>query len=269
MMIFPSVAGAGGSRSGPVGAPIDDTPNYVHKNQSVYGDGDNTVIVDRYTFYVDSIGETIPLGEQYEDGGYIYTYGYYWGSRDLEPIACDNEDITNDRTDWKKMDNNIGWSVAVKDRSQDTYDPVYAVLNDVKVTYMTNCFANCVNLVSAPIMPSYVKKTENAFYNCKSLIHVELPKYGSDSMSSIDKHMFYGCTNLKHIYIPANITSIPASSAANSPFYNCANLKIFTPKANSSGWGTYWNYINGSNRTEVTYNCSIQDYCMTNRTTLG
>ena len=269
-MVFPSQSGVAIGETGGGNAKATGSKSYVTKNTT----NNEDYIINTYNFELnESTGNpyapTIKLGTQLETEDYIYTYGYYWGSKNTAPTRNGEDDIVNDLTDWEKMPNNIGWGVAAKDRDKDIYEDLYAVINETNVTYITNCFAYCNNLRIAPILPNYTVDSTNAFYECVNLSKVVIPMHGSGVMSSIDQNMFFGCSGLEHIYIPDNIKTIDIDTIAKSPFYGCSQLKIYAAsESKPEDWTNNWNYISDSDKSDTHYNYSIPKYCMENQTEL-
>ena len=72
-----------------------------------------------------------------------------------------------------------------------------------------------VTVTGTTTIPDY------AFYNCSSLISIDLPK----TLEIIGDYAFYGCSNLTGIVIPKNVTAIEKSA-----FTSCYNLKVVTFK---------------------------------------
>lgn len=64
---------------------------------------------------------------------------------------------------------------------------------------------------------------ENAFYKCKSLKSITIPK----SVSEIGHHAFFECTSLHTVEINADISSIPEGA-----FYGCKNLSVINISEN-------------------------------------
>ena len=139
-----------------------------------------------------------------------------------------------------------GWSVSVKSETQETYGPILESINGEPVTDMTNTFADCHNLVSAPAIPSSVTDMTQTFWNCTSLttapdmskaINVtEMHRTFANCISLTDAGMpkipssvtnmqqaFYGCTSLvdlSEFVIPGNVTNV------NWIFQDCTSLQI-------------------------------------------
>ena len=254
-MIFPAVTPVS---NGPTS--IVDENTYVKVQNSDLPDTDYKIIT--YDFKVGSLDEeddgSIEKGTIISSGNYLYVYGYYWNSAtEIAETNVNENDIKNGSTKWKEMPNNIGWGVAVTNKNEIRYDDMYAKINGKNVTYITNCFANCKNLIFAPILPNFAVNTDNCFLNCENLISVELPREGASLgiMNSIGKDMFKGCKELTNLYIPSTITSI--NENGDLPFEDCDKLQLYVER--SYGYTGSWN--SGSKGTPK-YNQTIKDYLM-------
>lgn len=69
---------------------------------------------------------------------------------------------------------------------------------------------------------------EGAFYNCRSLTQLQLPR--STSFAKVPDYAFYGCSGLSGVTFNGNVTEI-----GNYAFYGCTNLSSVTFNQNSSG----------------------------------
>lgn len=69
---------------------------------------------------------------------------------------------------------------------------------------------------------------EGAFYNCRSLTQLQLPR--AVSFTKVPDYAFYGCSGLSGITFNGNVTEI-----GNYAFYGCTNLSSVTFNQNSSG----------------------------------
>ncbi len=102
-----------------------------------------------------------------------------------------------------------GWSVSVKSETQETYGPILESINGEPVTDMTNTFAECYNLVSAPAIPSNVTSLVQTFWNCTSLKN--LPDMTKAQKVESMQYCFLGCTSLvdaSDLVIPSSATNI-------------------------------------------------------------
>lgn len=69
---------------------------------------------------------------------------------------------------------------------------------------------------------------EGAFYNCRSLTQLQLPR--ATSFAKVPDYAFYGCSGLSGVTFNGNVTEI-----GNYAFYGCTNLSSVTFNQNSSG----------------------------------
>ena len=78
------------------------------------------------------------------------------------------------------------------------------------------------------------------FYNCSSLLSIDLP----NTILSVPSGMFYGCSSISSITIPPSVSTIGAQA-----FRNCRSLKPITisdAALNNTNygidrWGNYYN----------------------------
>lgn len=92
--------------------------------------------------------------------------------------------------------------------------------------------------------------------------------YITKGCTKISTSAFYLCSDLDEIHIPSTVTTIddgtgytsigvnghlPSSRETYLPFYGCSkNLRIYCASSKKpEEWGTYWNYINSSDKAMV------------------
>ena len=107
--------------------------------------------------------------------------------------------------------------VQVIDKTKVEYGEILSTyINNRKVTNMSSCFANCVSLVNAPIIPSSVTNMYDCFYKCTSLVNAPVIPNGVTFMYGC----FMGCTSLVTApVIPSNVTDM------ESCFEGCTSLR--------------------------------------------
>lgn len=91
-------------------------------------------------------------------------------------------------------------------------------------TLYDSSFSGCTNLKKA-IIHTALFIDDNAFYNCKNLTEIILPKKFTVYYSTplIGKKAFYNCIKLKNITFPDDLDSIDTQC-----FYNCQSLQSIT-----------------------------------------
>jgi len=96
-------------------------------------------------------------------------------------------------------------------------------------------------------LPSTLKEMgSGAFYSCRSLISVEIPK----GITTLDDATFYGCQNLNVVYIPETVERLNGRV-----FYECGSqLTIYTKKdAPAYNWAQENNYNVSTNDVPEVY----------------
>ena len=114
-------------------------------------------------------------------------------------------------------------------------------------------FHGCSSLTSIYIPDSVTTIGGSAFYNCSNLKAVTISE--NSQLTSIESYAFRYCSSLTSIYIPDSVTTIGERS-----FEGCSSLTIYCEASSRpSGWSSYWNYSNYSNRP-VVWNCTYDEY---------
>lgn len=153
-----------------------------------------------YSFSLDNEDISVTkIGMQISTKDYVYTYGYYWTENDAKIVPRDNS-----LDGWSLQESDIGWGVAVKDRSKESYEGIYNTIAGEPVTWLNGTFYNCVNMTTMPMLPNNAKHTDYMFFNCKSLQSAVIPT----GITTIGTAMFYKCTSLMYTHLPKTINSI-------------------------------------------------------------
>lgn len=130
-----------------------------------------------------------------------------------------------------------------------SFDKVSDSLKEIIITggetIGSGAFYNCTSLIKVEISDSVTSIGDRAFYGCSSLLNIKIP----DSVTSIGISAFYGCNSLLSAYIPSSVTSV-----GNALFYNCDKLAVYCEAASQPrGWYSTWN---DRGHRPVIWNCS-------------
>lgn len=141
------------------------------------------------------------------------------------------------------------------------------------VTYIGDkAFSDCPNLETIVLPNTITYIGSHAFEDCLSLKSVTLPAY----IDTIYSYTFRNCTSLESIIIPTTVTTIQSYA-----FTNCAMKSVYIPTSvvkfsgsgktaafhgnlgiviycgvsakPSSGWGSYWNVVEGTSSSSYVY----------------
>ncbi|MDD5791489.1 MAG: leucine-rich repeat protein [Erysipelotrichaceae bacterium] len=94
-------------------------------------------------------------------------------------------------------------------------------------------------------------------YGLGSLQEVEI----ADTVETIDELAFGYCTSLSHLYLPASIKDVNASSFDTSPFFECMDSLLIYTAASDNIFGNYWLACNRAGTLlDVIYCCTPVDY---------
>ena len=63
------------------------------------------------------------------------------------------------------------WNVNVNDKSKSSYGTILSKIAGKNVSYMTETFKNCVNLVESPAIPATILQLDFTFSGCTNLKH--------------------------------------------------------------------------------------------------
>lgn len=118
-----------------------------------------------------------------------------------------------------------------------------------------SAFSNCSNIVVRRLDCTHID--QGAFSYCYKIKYLAIT-----CSSSIEVYAFQGCSNLKKVWINKECPIIQATGTTNGPFYNCTSLTdIYTDAiGNPSGWGNYFDCINGSTAATVHYGVSEAEF---------
>jgi hypothetical protein len=282
--IMPAMGNANNTAT--VYAPTDTTANVQGENIIIEGVNNNNAAyyneqdpyIEKvpnnaggvnYIFSLDDVDiDNVELGDQYETNDYIYTYGYYWNTQSdsytaqygsLEnwtPIPL----IGSEYIGPTPTGESYGWGVAVKNRSQTTYEPVYDTLRQKPVTCLFNTFCYCKNMRSLPTISVNTAFMQNMCSNDESLQVAILP----EGLTQLSICAFSNCSSLECVYIPRTVATIPAmeDDISASPFYGCKaltygashGLVIYCETAtvpSSAEWYPKWNVTHDTSGNEV------------------
>ena len=157
---------------------------YTTKSGTVYNAGE-----------VLSCGMEPQTGDKFEYGDYVYQYNKYITQK------------IGSSTYWTSDYKLNTWSVLAEDTTKLEYGEILTNINGKNVGIMNYCFMDCVNMTTAPSIPSTITKMAGAFEGCSSLISVpEIPNTVEEMNNA-----FYSCTsltNLDGVVIPDNVTSL-------------------------------------------------------------
>lgn len=116
-------------------------------------------------------------------------------------------------------------------------------------------FSNCASLKEAVIPEGVTVLPTMVFGTCSALERVVLP----DTLTTIEAEAF-NISGLKAIFLPASVTTISASSYSKSPFLGSSGLTVFCEADSAaSGWSSYWNNVDYSNKATVCYDATQAD----------
>jgi hypothetical protein len=107
-----------------------------------------------------SMPEEPSIGDVYIADGYTYRYGYIQQMATLKP--------SNISVQWVNADLG-GWSVTVNDRSRSSYGEILSNILGKPVVSMRYTFANCTNMITAPVIPETIRDMTGTFYGCTAL----------------------------------------------------------------------------------------------------
>ena len=93
--------------------------------------------------------------------------------------------------------------------------------------------SNCNIKVAFTEFPDY------AFYECESLISVEIP----NGTTKIGDRAFYGCSSLKKVYIPDSVKTYTTNYARTGVFQKCRDLKTVGPSGSGCNIEYAYNII--------------------------
>lgn len=134
---------------------------------------------------IDSFPATAVTGAEYEDEYYIYKYNNYFNG-----VA------------WVEDADQNGWGVRVKDTSLTSYSDMANVISAKPVVKATCAYSECINMVTAPKLSSYLTSLEKTFSGCTSLTTAPVIP---ESVSTLDS-TFAGCISLTGtVIIPLSI----------------------------------------------------------------
>jgi len=154
-------------------------------------------------------GEVIPAGCKYIMGG-----GTELQAGEYMPRVPGKDDafVT---ADYKYFFSGAGWESYVLDKSKTEYEPLLATINGYPLKEVS--FADCENMISAPILPDTVRDLFNAFNDCSSMVAApELPAGVTDLAMT-----FQGCSSLKTApAIPQGVTDLSFT------FEDCTSLEV-------------------------------------------
>ena len=129
------------------------------------------------------------IGDEVILDGYTYKYGYSFDWFDEE---------------WQLGDY-LGWGVRVNDTTLTEYKPMQNTILGEPVTMADTTYANCKNLIVAPILSDNLKSMDNAFNACSAMIEApEIPNAVENLYQA-----FMGCSVVDGTFnIPATATNI-------------------------------------------------------------
>lgn len=124
-----------------------------------------------------------------------------------------------------------------------------AVIGDKLVRISDDAFFRCEKLKHVNLPDTLKDINDNAFMHCTSLESIEIP----DSVKSLGRGAFDGCTSLKHIKLSSSCTSLP-----DFLFYRCTSLEeIVVPACvNCICRGTF---LNCSSLTHAVFEGKTED----------
>ena len=119
---------------------------------------------------------------------------------------------------------NIADAIRSKTGTSDplTLDAMPSAINSISGTdntFLKSVLDRSVTTITAGNLAGVTNIGNGAFYNCTSLVSIDLP----DNINSIGAHAFYGCRSLSTFNITNNVTFIGGSA-----FYQCSGLTNFT-----------------------------------------
>ncbi len=154
-------------------------------------------------------GEVIPAGCKY-----IMTDGTELQAGEYMPkVPGKNDQFVT--ADYRYSFSGTGWKSSVLDKSKTEYEPLLATINGypLKAVY----FADCQNMISAPILPDTVTDLDSAFYGCSSMTAAPVIPQGVKNLSLTFAH----CVSLKVApVIPDGVWNLW------STFEDCISLEV-------------------------------------------
>ena len=145
--------------------------------------------------------------------------------------------------------NNTEWLTSIKNNNNNgqaqSSDGTKNYLIQAPNTSITNYDLTGVDVIA-----------DGAFYNCSSLINIELP----EDIPSLGSYTFYNCSSLTDVTIPENVTSI-----GEYAFYNCSGLTSITiPESITNIGNSAFSGCTGL--TEINFNATnMNDLSSSNR----
>ena len=137
----------------------------------------------------------------------------------------------------------------------------YTILEGV-ISISDNAFYNAKNLVAVNMPNSLKTVGTSAFYGCTTLTDLSF----GEGVTTINASAFYGCAALTSITFPASLTSIVYGSGYSSGvFYGCSNLTSITFENSAADIGNYAFYglsklieVNLGSRVKTIGNAAFQ-----------
>ena len=115
-----------------------------------------------------------------------------------------------------------GWAVfGVEDKTKECYADIQSFVLDVPVVWLSETFANCLNLKKSPKLPATLVMMTNVFENCDSLTNEGMPILPNGLIHLSYSFMYCdGLTDLSNFNIPDTVINMWQT------FEGCKQLKV-------------------------------------------
>ena len=191
---------------------------------------------------------TPQIGDVYDDGEYIYCYGYKscadhgynWAN------ICGCESTYNGWAGITTSNLTEGWSARVKDPNKTSYGPMLTSIGGVPITDASYTYYDCWQLtdISRIVIPSTVKTMQGAFIACYELTDAS----GLVIPNSVEDIAFLFCDCENLLYAP----SIPSTvTRLDNAFQYCRSL-AFEPELPS--------FVTNSDKFWIFFGCTSLGY---------